>query len=145
MLTRPQFARGLGTTVGLVALSRLARAEPKAMRFGNAAELAIRIHWALYPESKPKGKSDAEALKDALYILQVRKEKWFAAPWQADKRMGASSLAEWQEQVRFAGLQDPIVPERIKDASTLFTDELIDEVNKFDRGAIEAQARALAL
>ena len=145
MLTKPQFARGLGTTVGLVALSRLARAEPKAMRFGNAAELAIRIHWALYPESKPKGKSDAEALKDALYILQVRKEKWFAAPWQADKRMGASSLAEWQEQVRFAGLQDPIVPERIKDASTLFTDELIDEVNKFDRGAIEAQARALAL
>ncbi len=107
MLTRPQFARGLGTTVGLVALSRLARAEPKAMRFGNAAELAIRIHWALYPESKPKGKSDAEALKDALYILQVRKEKWFAAPWQADKRMGASSLAEWQEQVRFASLQCP--------------------------------------
>jgi len=57
----------------------------------------------------------------------------------------ASSLAEWQEQVRFAGLQDPIVPERIKAASTLFTDELIDEVNKFDRGAIEAQARGLAL
>jgi NitT/TauT family transport system substrate-binding protein len=105
--------------------------------------LAIRIHWALFPESKPKGKSDAEALKDALHILEVRKDKWFAAPWQADKRMGASSLAEWQEQVRFAGLQDPTVPDKIKDVAALFTNELIDEVNNFDRSAVERQAREL--
>jgi NitT/TauT family transport system substrate-binding protein len=108
-------------------------------------EMAIRIHWQLYPESKPKGKSEEEALREALFVINVRKDKWFAGPWQADKRMGASSLEVWQEQVRFIGLQDKEVPEHIKDAAPLFTNDLIDEVNQFDRGAVERAAKTFTL
>ncbi|HYS49259.1 MAG TPA: hypothetical protein VEM36_10850 [Xanthobacteraceae bacterium] len=125
-----------------MALSRLARAEPKAMRFGNAAELAIRVHWALYPESKPKGKERRRGAQGrALYSSGAQGEMvcGAVAGGQAHGRLLARRMAG------AGALRQPPVPERIKDASTLFTDELIDEVNKFDRGAIEAQARALAL
>jgi NitT/TauT family transport system substrate-binding protein len=72
--------------------------------------------------------------------LNVRKDKWFAAPWQSDKRMGASKLQEWQNQVRFTGLEHAIT-----DASTVFTNELIDEINAFDSKAVEEQTRSLKL
>src|SRR5262249_41205322 len=71
--------------------------------------LAIRIHWQLYPESKPKGKSEDEAFRDALFVINARKDKWFAAPSRGDNRMGAGTLADWEGQVRFVGQQSPEV------------------------------------
>lgn len=103
-------------------------------------EAAIRLHWELYPETRPKGKSDADALREALHVIQTRTWKWMAAPWQEDKRMGASSLGQWQALVRFVGLH-----EKIPDASVLFTTELLDDVNRFDRKAIEDQAKSFKL
>jgi NitT/TauT family transport system substrate-binding protein len=108
-------------------------------------ELAIRMHWQTYPESKPKGKSEDEALKDALFVLIARKDKWFAPPSRGDSRMGAGTLADWQGQVRYVGQQNPEVIEKIKDASTLFTNELIDEVNDFDRAEIQRLAGTVSL
>jgi NitT/TauT family transport system substrate-binding protein len=108
-------------------------------------EMAIKMHWQLYPESKPRGKSDEEALNDALFVLMVRKDKWFAAPTRGDNRMGAGTLADWQGQVRYVGQQSPEVIDRIKDASTLFTNELIDEVNDFDRTEIARLAETMRL
>jgi NitT/TauT family transport system substrate-binding protein len=108
-------------------------------------EMAIRMHWQLYPESKPRGKSDEEALKDALYVLMARKDKWFAAPSRGDNRMGAGTLADWQGQVRYVGQQAPEVIDKIKDTSTLFTNELIDEVNNFDRTEIARLAETVSL
>ena len=98
------------------------------------------MHWEIYPESKPKGFDDAKALADARLIVESRKDKWLAAPWQSDKRFGASTPAEWEAQVAFTGLGD-----KIKDVRSIYTDELIDEINRFDQAAIVAQARSITL
>jgi len=103
-------------------------------------DLAIRLHWEIYPESKPKGKSDAEAFAEAKKVVDSRKDKWFPGPWQADKRMGAMTLEEWQAQVAFAGLEG-----QVKDVSTVFTTELLDEINRFDRKAIEEKAKSMSI
>ena len=115
------------------------RAMAKSTVFAYAnTDLAIKMHWDLYPESKPKGKTEAEALVEARKVLDSRKDKWFPGAWQADKRFGGQSLEEWQAQVTFAGLDG-----KVKDLSKVFTTDILDEVNKFDRKAIEAKAKAM--
>ena len=103
-------------------------------------ELSIRLHWEIYPETKPKGRTDAEAMKEALLVVNSRKEKWMPAPWQADKRFGAQTREEWEAQVKFAGLEA-----EIKDVSGLFTTELLDDINKFDRAKVIEQARGMKI
>ncbi len=103
-------------------------------------ELAIRLHWQMYPETKPKGKSDAEALKEALHVIHTRTGKWLPSDQDEDKRIGGSTLRQWQAQVRFVNLED-----KFKDASILFTNDLLDDVNRFDRKAIEDQAKRMTL
>jgi NitT/TauT family transport system substrate-binding protein len=120
---------------------RFFRAMAKSTVFARAnPELSIRLHWELYPESKPKGKTDKEAFDEALKVVRSRMDKWFAGPGQPDKRFGAMSLEEWQAQVAFAGLEG-----QIKDVRPVFTDELIDDVNKFDAAAIEAKAKSMTM
>ena len=50
------------------------------------------------------------------------------------------SKAEWEAQVVFAGLEG-----QIKDVSPVFTTDLIEDINKFDRAAIEAKARSMSI
>ncbi len=101
-------------------------------------ELGVRLHWEVYPESKPKGKTDAEAMAEALHILNNRKDKWFPGPWDPDQRLGAQTETQWKAQVEFVGLED-----KIKDVKPMFTTAIIDDVNKFDRDAIVKLAREM--
>ena len=120
---------------------RFFRAMAKSTVFAYAnPDLSIRLHWELYPESKPKGKTDQEAFAEARKIVDSRKDKWLPAAWQADKRFGGMSKQEWQAQVVFAGLEG-----QIKDVSPVFTTELLDDINKFDRKAIEDKARSMTI
>jgi NitT/TauT family transport system substrate-binding protein len=146
----PGLKRLNGATYG-VRKSDLAKNRDKYVRYFRAMakstifavsnpELSVNLHWQVYPETKPKGKNHEEALKEALHVVNSRKDKWLAAPWQKDKRMGAMDLGEWQAQVEFAGLTD-----QIKDVSTVFTNDLIDEINAFDHEAVVAQAKAMVL
>src|SRR5262245_29354726 len=120
---------------------RFFRAMAKGTVFAHAnPELAIRLHWELYPESKPKGKTDKDAFDEALKVVHSRMDKWFAGSWQADKRLGAMNLEEWQAQVAFAGQEG-----QIKDIAPVFTTELIDDINKFDAEAIRAKGKAMTM
>jgi NitT/TauT family transport system substrate-binding protein len=122
---------------------RYFRAMAKSTIFAvSNPELSIRLHWEVYPETKPKGKSDAESLKEALNVVNARKDKWLPAPWQKDKRMGAQDLAEWEAQVDFAGLTGKITREQL---AGIFTNDLIDEINAFDPEAVRSQAKAMVL
>jgi NitT/TauT family transport system substrate-binding protein len=151
----PEQQRALGAAFGVsrAALKAdrrryvgLFRGVAKSTVFARAnPELAIRLHWELYPESKPKGKGEDEAMREALYVINARKEKWFAGPHQTDKRIGGSSLEDWAGMVSYLGGLYPQVPAVIKDPPQLFTNELIDEVNQFDRAAIESLAQTLTL
>ncbi|MFL9826686.1 ABC transporter substrate-binding protein [Rhodoplanes sp. SY1] len=118
---------------------RFFRAMAKSTVFAYAdLDNSIRLHWDIYPETKPKGRTDAQSMEEARYILASRADKWMPKPGQPDQRFGAQSLAQWQAQVEFAGLES-----QIKDVSGAFTTDLLDEINAFDRAAIAAQAKAL--
>jgi NitT/TauT family transport system substrate-binding protein len=115
------------------------RAMAKGTVFAHTnVELGVKLHWEIYPESKPKGKSDEESMREALNILNNRKDKWFPGEWDADKRFGAQSEDQWKAQVEFVDLED-----KIKDVKPFFTTEIIDEVNKFDREKIAKMAREM--
>ena len=91
----------------------------------------------MYPEAKPKGKTDADAVADAVFALEVRKEKWFPGPLETDRRMGAQSQVEWVNAVKIMELDD-----KIKDVTPLFTNDIIDECNKFDKAAVAQMAKS---
>ena len=114
-------------------------AKSTAFAYANP-ELSVHLAWQVFPETKPKGKSEAQAMKEALKIVNIRKDKWFPGAWAKDQRFGAMSQDEWEAQVDFVGLKD-----KIKDVTPLFSNDLIAEVNKFDRKAIEAEAKAMKL
>lgn len=126
----------------------LCRAVAKSTLFAhsNLAQ-AINIHWALYPESKSKSKPDAESRREIELILGQRKENWIRRPDDADQRWGASSLEEWKSTIAIAAkaTNNPQLPQQLGDASNVFTNELVDEVNDFDKAAVVRQARDFKL
>jgi NitT/TauT family transport system substrate-binding protein len=120
-------------------LVRYLRANAMSTVFAHTnPDVAIKLHYEVYPESKPKGKTDAEAHAEARKINDSRRDKWLPGPGQSDKRFGAMSKEEWEAQVAFGGLQG-----QVKDVTPIFTTALIDDINKFDRAAIEKQAKEM--
>ncbi|MGH8430936.1 MAG: ABC transporter substrate-binding protein, partial [Solimonas sp.] len=105
---------------------------------------AIKIHWSLYPESKPKSKTEEEGQREIEFILRDRKDAWMPYDDDPDQRMGPSTLKDWQAQIQIAAAisKNPNLAKELGDPAKLYTNDLIDDVNKFDRQAIAAQARA---
>lgn len=101
---------------------------------------SILLHWDLFPESKPKGKSDQEAMDDMLKIITTRMDKWFPHASSPDQRLGSSRKEQWEASVNFIGLINPKVAE-IKDVASLYNNDVIDEANNFDRKAFEVFAK----
>lgn len=104
--------------------------------------VATLLHWDLFPESKPKGKSDEQALAEMVKLLDVRKDKWFPLESSPDQRMGASTPKQWEASRDFVARFNPVVKEKLKDVSRAYTNEILDGVNKFDRPALEAEAKS---
>lgn len=103
-------------------------------------EASIRLAWEVYPETKPKGKSDEESMRESLVVVNSRKDKWFPGAWAKDKRFGAFTKEEWEAQVKFADLED-----KIKDVTAFYSNDLIDEINKFDPKPIIERAKSFKL
>lgn len=108
---------------------------------------AIKIHWDLYPESKPKSKSEADALEEMMTILKTRRNSWMRFERDPDQRFGASSLADWagQAQISADALGNPQLLTELGDLSKFYTNELIDEVNDFNKETIIQQAKTFKL
>ena len=120
----------------------------KSTIFSNAnLDAAIDLHWAVYPESKPKSRGLDEARKELNFILKDRKNSWMRRPDDPDQRMGASSLAEWKANVDLAAesSRNPRLAEELGDPNRLFTNELIDDINAFDKQAVVSMARSFKL
>jgi NitT/TauT family transport system substrate-binding protein len=115
------------------------RAHAKSTIFAATnLENAVRIQWELFPESKPKGRPEDQAMSEAKAIMQSRLDKWMPQPGQPDQRFGAQSQPQWEIQSRFAGTEG-----QIRDWPKVFTNDLLDEINAFDREAIVRQATSL--
>ena len=126
------------------ALVGLFRGMAKSTLFAHShLEAAFDAHWTVYPESRPKGKSDDEARKEMKFILNRRRDNWIRMPDDADQRWGASSLAEWKANVEFTS-EAAKMPDlsKLVDANKVFSNELIDEVNQFDKNAIIQMAKS---
>jgi NitT/TauT family transport system substrate-binding protein len=124
------------------------RASAKSTLFAHTnLPQAINLHWALYPESKSKTKSDEESRKEIELILARRKDNWMRRPEDPDQRFGASSPAEWKTVIDIAARtsENPQLPQQLGEAGNVYTNELIDEVNDFDKAAVIRQANEFQL
>ncbi len=121
----------------------LARGYAKGTIFAIAnTEAAVRILYEVFPATKPTGKDEATAVRDEVKVLEARIKNWKLEK-AGVKRWGENSVANYAAYVDFM-LKTGIIKEKV-DAKDLITNELIEEINKFDPGAIDAEAKAYKL
>lgn len=99
-------------------------------------DAALKIHWVLYPESKPKGMSEAEATRIFRKILSDRNDK--LRKDKNAKYFGEFFEKKWETYVKFLGLEKELPANKVR---ALWTNDLLAEVNNFDVKAIEEDAR----
>jgi NitT/TauT family transport system substrate-binding protein len=118
----------------------LARAYAKGTIFTiTNPEAAVRVFYEVFPEAKPIGKDEATAVQDDLKVLQVRIPKWKLERGGVT-RWGESSEANYAAYVDFL-FKWGVIKQKVS-ATDLVTNELIDEINKFDGTKIAAEAKA---
>jgi NitT/TauT family transport system substrate-binding protein len=101
-------------------------------------EAAVRMLYEVYPATKPTGKDEATAIRDDVKVLQARIANWKLEK-AGVKRWGENSEANYAAYVDFM-LKWGIIKEKI-DVHDLITNELIDDINKFDPARIAAEAK----
>jgi NitT/TauT family transport system substrate-binding protein len=102
-------------------------------------EAAIRILWEVYPQTRATGKDEATALHDDLLTLEARIKNWRYEPVDG-KRWGDNVERNYQTYLDWLLAQGVI---KVKtDAKDVITNELLDDVNKFDADAVRTAAKA---
>ncbi|HSR95748.1 MAG TPA: ABC transporter substrate-binding protein [Kofleriaceae bacterium] len=102
-------------------------------------EAAIRILWEVFPQTKATGKDPATALKDDLLTLDARAKNWRYEPVDG-KRWGDNVEANYQTYLDWLLAQGVIKAKT--SAKDLITNDLLDDINKFNPDAIRAEAKA---
>jgi NitT/TauT family transport system substrate-binding protein len=111
-----------------------ARAVSKASEFLLAnPEAGARVFIKMYPETAPRGASEADAVKSILFAA-IRRIPLFRPPYPNTK-MGFIRESELMLDAKFLDLD-------IKDITPMFTNDMIDEINNYDRDKVIAQAKA---
>ena len=90
----------------------------------------------MYPEQKPTGSSEEAALKQGLRTLEVQARGLVPQAGEPDK-FGYYTPKSWESYLNIYNLSA-----KIPDPSKLYTNSLIDDINKFDRTKIVEQAKA---
>jgi NitT/TauT family transport system substrate-binding protein len=96
----------------------------------NSPEAVIRLHWKVFPESKPT-KGEAQAIKDDAHILQV------VGKYTGKKgnQWGTITLEDMKRYAEFGNLPASV------DISHLVTDAFIKKANDFDEQKVIEFAR----
>lgn len=122
------------------ALVTLGRGIAKATTFVRAnPECALRIHWQTYPESRPAGVPEAEAVRRGVNGVLARVGR--QSP--VDGQWGRVAPQTVDERIKVA--VDGGTIRRTLPADEIWTPQLLDEINRFDRAEIERQARTCDL
>ena len=101
-------------------------------------EAAVRLTWEVWPQTKPTGKDEATALADEIKVLNSRASSWRIESVGA-KRYGEGIEANY-ELLNAWLLQQKLLKGPVP-GKEMFTNELIDEINKFDVAEVQKQAR----
>ena len=96
-------------------------------------EAAVRLHWKEFPTSKPVGVDDAQAMKNALYVLGVQLKTLEATNY------GKVTLA--QVTASRDTLFDNGAIEKKLEPAAYYTDRFLDRANDFDRAAVVKMAK----
>ena len=98
-------------------------------------EAALRIHWRMFPQAKPKGMSEEKALKVNVPILEVRAPLFAKDVGDGLNQFGQFGKEAWEKYVEYLGYTGKVDPAKY------YTNELIPEANDFDVEKIKAQAK----
>lgn len=110
------------------------RSAAKASEFILANPAAgAKVFLDMFPASAPRGASTAKAIETVLY--QVNRRAQLFRPPYPETKMGAIRKDEIVREAEFLGLKTP-------DADILFTNDLIDDIHKFDVEQIRTAAKA---
>lgn len=123
------------------ALVKLGRGHAKALIFGlENPEAAVQIHWRRYPEQKPTNIPEAQALQQEVRALMARLTNMridnMSVPRDQYGFMHQIDVQTYLDMLKRIGEIDAGVQ-----ASALYTNDLIAEINQFDREAIRRMAR----
>ncbi len=102
-------------------------------------EAAIRILYEVYPQTRPTGKDEATALSDDVKTIEARARNWRLEA-SGVTRWGENSEANYDAYIDFL-VKWGVVKQKVP-ARELVTNDMIDDINRFDPAAIIAQARA---
>jgi NitT/TauT family transport system substrate-binding protein len=102
-------------------------------------EAAIRIMYDVFPQTKPTGKDEATAVRDDVKVLDARIAHWTLAAGGVTK-WGESNMANFTNYINFLA-KWKVIPVAVP-VGEIVTNELVDDINKFDPAKIEAQAKA---
>ena len=126
-------------TENAAVLVGFARGVAKATAFGLAnPEAAVRIHWKMYPETKPQTGDETKALKDAMNVFNARFTLQ-RVDNRPDPRFGIGTLAQWDKLKSI--FKDQKIIEGSVPAADFYTSALVEQINRFDRAAIVKQAK----
>jgi hypothetical protein len=104
-------------------------------------EAAVHILWEIFPQTKPTGIDEVTALANEVKLLNARAQSWSLDADRAGvKRWGESVGANYQAYCDWL-LQQNVIKQKLA-AQEAFTNELIDDINKFDATEVTAMARA---
>jgi len=123
-------ARAVRLTQGYAMGTVFAMANPEA---------AVKILYDVYPQTKPSGKTDEQALRDDVKTLLARAEHWKLEAGGV-KRWGESSIKDFDAYEDFL-LRWKVIQQKVP-VTDVVSNELIDEVNRFDAAAVAAEAKA---
>jgi NitT/TauT family transport system substrate-binding protein len=101
-------------------------------------EAAIRILWEVFPQTKATGKDEATAMRDDVKTLLARANSWKLESVGA-KKWGENIVQNYDAYSDFL-VKNGVLKQKVSGAD-LVTNDLIDDINKFDAGEIERQAK----
>lgn len=90
----------------------------------------------MYPGNAPRNLSMAEAVAHTVTAIH-RRLPLYRSPY-GDKFLGVIHESEWREEAEFNKLV-------IADVKPLFTNDLIDDINDFDRARVREEAKAVKI
>lgn len=101
-------------------------------------EGAVQAHWKVYPGSKPTNLDEAEAAKQALNLVKVRSEFIRIGP---DEHWGEFPAQASRVMVDFMRANKRLEAEL--DPESLYTNQFIEAINRFDQQSVVQQAATL--
>lgn len=121
----------------------LARGIAKAQLFQEVnPEAAVRIHWKVYPQTAPRAGVTDKAVAEEVEVVRTR-TKIKSRNILGTNRFGdvpEESMKKFQSYLVLVGDLEKEI-----DVKRYYTNELIDEINNFDRQAIIEQAKSFKM